>query len=62
MNRVIEAYSTDEVLNTLCFMLADIAVDELDMSKQEFIANVVNQVSSAYDTCYLGRAEPQGEA
>ena len=59
---VLHGHSIDEILNTLCFVLADVAVDELDVSKQVFIANVVEQVSSAYDTCLLGRMEPKGNA
>jgi len=52
----------DEILNTLCFIIADLGTDIDNMSKQEFIANVVNQVSGAYDTCYLGKSEPEGNA
>jgi len=51
----------DAALNTMCFMVAEIGTD-LSMSKQAFIAQIVDQVSSAYDTCYLGKSEPQGEA
>jgi len=51
----------DAALNTMCFMVAEIGTD-LNMSKQAFIAQIVDQVSSAYDTCYLGKSEPQGEA
>ena len=52
----------DEVLNTLCFIVAEIGVELDHMSKEEFIANVVEQVTSAYNTCYLGKSEPKGNA
>lgn len=61
LGKTITDYDIDAVLNTMCFVVAELGTD-LDMSKQAFIAQVVEQLSSAYDTCYLGRAEPQGEA
>jgi len=61
LNEMMGEYDVDVVMNTLCFIIADMGV-ELDMNKQVLIANVVEQVSSAYNTCYLGKAEPQGEA
>jgi hypothetical protein len=52
----------DEVLTTLCFIVAEIGVELDHMSKEEFIANVMQQVTSAYHTCYLGKSEPKGNA
>lgn len=61
IGKAMDGYDVDAIMNTLCFMVAEIGTD-LDMSKQEFIASVVNQLSNAYDTCYLGKCEPEGEA
>lgn len=61
VNKVMDDYDFDVVMNTLCFIIGEVG-PALNMSKQAFIANVVNQISSAYDMTYLSNSEPQGEA
>lgn len=59
--RVVDGHHTHAVLNTLCFVLADVGV-ELEVDKEVFLEEVMKQLSSAYDMCYLSNAIPQGEA
>lgn len=50
VHEVIHGQDIDNILNTLCFIVADVGT-ELEMDKKTFIASVVEQVSSAYDAC-----------
>lgn len=52
----LEEYDSDVVLNTLCFIVAEYGA-QVDMTKREFIAQVVEQISSAYDTCNVLKGE-----
>lgn len=61
IDKAMDGKKYDAILNTLCFVVGNLG-PEIDMSKQEFIAQVVNQVSSAYDMTNLYDAEPEGEA
>ena len=56
-----DGHDITAILNILCFVVAELGED-LDMSKQEFVAQVVEQVSSAYDMFRLANSKPQGEA
>lgn len=58
---IMDGKDYDAILNTLCFIVAELGVD-LEVSKQKFVAQVVEQVSSAYDMHKLLGAKPQGEA
>lgn len=59
--RAVNGHHTHAVLNTLCFVLADVGV-ELEVGKEVFLEEVIKQLGSAYDMCYLSSATPQGEA
>lgn len=50
VGELLEKYDVDVILNTLCFIVAEQGV-HINMTKREFIAQVVDQISSAYHTC-----------